>query len=179
MATWMGRDPELGKIKAQEVSQAAAVAVDDARVLMANLRRPTVREPLTQMLRQVVMAWEARGDHRAEVSVDDVDVASDSHRYELLVALGEALENITRHAGPCRTRVTLRSEGDDAVLTVQDEGRGATDEGVTRAEGLGHFGVRGMHERLASVGGLATWKSTPGVGTNVTFRVHQQGLVER
>ena len=179
LSTWMERDPEVAKVKAQEVSEAAAVAVDDARALMKNLRRTTVREQLTQMLRQVVMAWEARGDHRAEVSVDDVDVASDSHRYELLVALGEALENISRHAGPCRTLVTLRSEGDDAVLSVQDEGRGASDEGLTRAEVEGHFGVRGMRERLESVGGLATWKSTPGVGTHVTFRVHQCGLVER
>jgi signal transduction histidine kinase len=179
LPTWIERDPDAAKAKALEVSQAAAVAVDDARALMTNLRRTTVREPLSSMMRQVVMAWEARGDHRAEVSIDDVDVASDSHRYELLVALGEALENITRHAGPCQTRVTLRSEGDDAVLTVQDKGRGASDEGVTRAEGQGHFGVRGMRERLESVGGLATWNSTPGVGTNVTFRVHQQGLVER
>jgi signal transduction histidine kinase len=146
---------------------------------MTNLRRTTVREPLSQMLRQVVMAWEARGDHRAEVKADEVDVDSDAHRYELLVALGEALENITRHAGPCRTLVTLRSEGDEAVLTVQDEGRGSSDDKVTRAEGEGHFGVRGMRERLESVGGLVIWNSTPGVGTKVTFRVRQEGLVER
>jgi signal transduction histidine kinase len=176
---WIERDPEVAKVKAREVSQAAAVAVDDARVLMTKLRRTTVREPLTQMLRQVVMAWEAGGDHRAEVSVDDVDVASDSHRYELLVALGEALENITRHAGPCRTLVSLRSDGDDVVLTVQDEGRGTSEGTVSRAEAEGHFGVRGMRERLESVGGRVSWHSAPGVGTNVAFRVHQEGLVER
>jgi signal transduction histidine kinase len=179
LPTWIERDPEVAKLKAREVSQAAAVAVDDARVLMSNLRGTVLREPLPQMLRQMVMAWEARGEHRAEVTADDVDVASDSHRYELLVALGEALENISRHAGPCRTLVTLRSEGNQAVLTVQDEGVGSSDDRVARAEAEGHFGVRGMRERLESVGGLATWESTPGVGTNVTFRVHQEGLVER
>jgi signal transduction histidine kinase len=179
LPTWIERDPAVAKVKAGEVSQAAAAAVDDARVLMSNLRRTTtLREPLPQMLRQVVKAWEARGDHRAEVSVDDVDVAADAHRYELLVALGEALENITRHAGPCRTLVTLRSEGDEAVLTVQDKGRGSSQEMVARAEAEGHFGVRGMRERLESVGGRVSWKSAPGVGTNVTFRVHQEGLVE-
>ncbi len=179
LSMWIERDPEVAKVKAREVSQAAAVAVDDARVLMTKLRRTTVREPLTQMLRQVVMAWEAGGDHRAEVSVDDVDVASDSHRYELLVALGEALENITRHAGPCRTLVSLRADGDDVVLTVQDEGRGTSEDTVSRAEAEGHFGVRGMRERLESVGGRVSWRSAPGVGTNVAFRVHQEGLVER
>jgi signal transduction histidine kinase len=179
LSTWIERDPEMAKIKAREVSQAAAVAVDDARVLMTNLRRTAVREPLAQMVRQVVMAWEAGGDHRAEVIVDEVDVASDSHRYELLVALGEALENITRHAGPCRTLVTLRSEGDQAVLTVADEGRGASSDRVADAEGEGHFGLRGMRERLESVGGRVNWRSTAGAGTKVTFRVHQEGLVER
>jgi signal transduction histidine kinase len=179
LPTWIERDPEVAKVKAAEVSQAAATAVDDARVLMTSLRRTTVSEPLPQMLRQVVKAWEARGEHRAEVSVDDVDVASDPHRYELLVALGEALENITRHAGPCRTRVTLRSDGDEAVLRVEDEGRGSSNDMVSRAEAEGHFGIRGMHERLQSVGGRVIWNSSPGVGTNVTFWVHQEGLVER
>jgi signal transduction histidine kinase len=131
------------------------------------------------MVRQVVMAWESAGDHRAEVRVDDVEVTSDSHRYELLVALGEALENITRHAGPCRTLVTLRSEGDQAVLTVADKGRGTSDKRVACAEAEGHFGVRGMRERLESVGGRVSWHSAPGVGTDVAFRVHQAGLVER
>jgi signal transduction histidine kinase len=179
LATWIERDPEVAKVRARDVARAAALAVDDARVLMTNLRRTTAREPLPQMLRQVVMAWEAGGDHRAEVSVADVEVASDSDRYQLLVALGEALENVTRHAGPCRTLVTLRSEGDEAVLTVQDKGRGAADDRVNRAEAEGHFGVRGMCERLESVGGRVSWQSVPGVGTNVTFRVHQAGLVER
>jgi signal transduction histidine kinase len=179
LPTWIERDPEIAKVKARQVSQAAAVAVDDARVLMTNLRRTSVCEPLPQMVRQVVMAWEAGGDHLAEVSVDDVEVDSDSHRYELLVALGEALENISRHAGPCRTVVTLRSEGDQAVLTVVDKGRGTSDDRVARAEAEGHFGLRGMRERLESVGGRVTWQSVPGVGTNVAFRVHQRGLVER
>jgi signal transduction histidine kinase len=179
LTAWIERDPETAKVKAREVSHAAAVAVDDARVLMTNLRRTPVREPLPQMVRQVVMAWESGGDHRAEVSIDDVEVTSDSHRYELLVALGEALENITRHAGPCRTLVTLRSEGDHAVLTVMDKGCGTSDERVARAEAEGHFGVRGMRERLESVGGRVSWHSAPGVGTDVAFRVHQEGLVER
>jgi signal transduction histidine kinase len=179
LSTWIERDPEIAKVKAKQVSQAAAVAVDDARVLMTNLRRTSVREPLPQMVRQVVMAWESGGDHLAEVSLDDVEVASDSHRYELLVALGEALENISRHAGPCRTVVTLRSEGDQAVLRVEDKGQGTSDDRVARAEAEGHFGVRGMRERLESVGGRVSWQSAPGVGTNVAFSVHRTGLVER
>jgi signal transduction histidine kinase len=177
---WIERDPEVAKVKAAEVSQAAAAAVDDARVLMTNLRSTrTFREPLPQMLRQVVNAWEARGDHRAEVSVNDVDVTSDSDRYELLAAVGEALENITRHAGPCRTQVSLTAEEGQAVLTIRDEGRGTSQDRILLAEAQGHFGVRGMRERLESVGGRVSWNSVPGVGTNVTFRVHQGGLVER
>jgi signal transduction histidine kinase len=179
LPTWIERDPQIAKVKATQVSQAAALAVDEARVLMTNLRDTTVREPLPQMVRQVVMAWESAGDHRAEVSVDDVEVTSDSHRYELLVAMGEALENITRHAGPCRTLVTLRSEGDQAVLTVADKGRGTSDQRLAAAEAEGHFGVRGMRERLESVGGRVSWQSAPGVGTNVAFSVHQAGLVEQ
>jgi signal transduction histidine kinase len=180
LSTWIERDPQVAMVKAGEVSEAAAAAVDDARVLMTNLRRRTTwGEPLPQMLCQVVKAWEARGDHRAEVSVDDVDVTSDSHRYELLAAVGEALENITRHAGPCRTNVSLRCEEGDAVLTVRDDGRGTSDDRVMQAEAEGHFGVRGMRERLESVGGRVSWDSAPGVGTEVRFRVHQEGLVER
>jgi signal transduction histidine kinase len=179
LSTWIERDPEVAKVKAQEVSQAAAVAVADARVLMSNLRVRTAGDPLPQMVRQVVMAWESGGEHRAEVSLDDVDVASDSHRYQLLVALEEALENITRHAGPCRTLVTLRSEGEQVVLAVADTGRGTSGDRVARAESVGHFGIRGMRERLESVGGQVSWQSDPGVGTNVAFRLRHEGLVQR
>ncbi|WP_068403094.1 sensor histidine kinase [Kribbia dieselivorans] len=179
LPTWVDKDPVRAKDRAADVAQAASQAVDDARVLMTNLRRSEVREPLPGMVHQVVTAWERRTGLVAETRLDDVDVAEDSRRYELLAALGEALENVARHAAPCRTTVTLTERNGEAVLQVEDTGKGVDTSVLRETEAGGHFGVRGMRERLAAIGGAMSWDSRPGRGTTVTFVVHKEGLVER
>jgi signal transduction histidine kinase len=53
---------------------------------------------------------------------------------------------------------------------VEDGGNGAA------AESAGAFGIRGMHERMAAIGGRVTVESRPGEGTRVTVTLprHQQ-----
>lgn len=168
---WVERDPETCKAKAVEVARAAATAVEDARVLMTGLRRSTVLEPLADVVRQVVLAWEARTGRRADLEVADVDLGDPAVRHDLLAALSEALENVHRHAGGCATTVRLLSRSGQVVLQVTDTGGGASDAQVRAAEENGHFGLRGMRERLSGAGGTVLWSSEPGVGTSVTFVV--------
>lgn len=176
---WVESSPEVAVDKAQIVAVAAAQAVDDARSLMTNIRRTTSREPLPSMVKMVTEAWRRRTGGRVVLDVADVDIADDSHRYELLAALGEALENVSRHAGRCTTTVSLSGLGDQIMLTVADDGVGAAPGVVSAAQKDGHFGVKGMHERLAQIGGMATWESTPGKGTTVRLLAHREGLVEK
>ncbi|MEU4156122.1 sensor histidine kinase [Actinoplanes sp. NPDC026670] len=77
----------------------------------------------------------------------------------------EALTNARRHADAGLVRVAVRSSGDDAVLEVEDDGRGFEPE--TTAGG----GLSGMRERLAALGGSVRVESSPGRGTRITARV--------
>lgn len=84
----------------------------------------------------------------------------------------EALTNVVRHAGASRVHVTLRVHGDVAFLTVRDNGRGFQGPVTTwtRAEEQG-LGLRGMRERVTTLGGEMRVESEPGRGTAITVTV--------
>jgi signal transduction histidine kinase len=75
----------------------------------------------------------------------------------------EALTNVRRHAGPVgRVTVTLRADGGDLRIDVVDDGRGAG--ALPDADG---FGLIGMRERVAAVGGIVEAGPEPGGGWRV------------
>ena len=66
--------------------------------------------------------------------------------------VAEALANTARHAGPTRARVTLRRESGRLRIAVVDDGPAT---GWEPHPGAGQ-GLRGLHERLAALGGTLT-----------------------
>jgi signal transduction histidine kinase len=74
----------------------------------------------------------------------------------------EALTNIGKHAGATRVRLRVAEANGTIEVLVQDDGAGF-DTGA----GLSGFGLRGMRERVALVGGRLVITSTPGAGTTV------------
>ncbi len=72
----------------------------------------------------------------------------------LAMSLREAATNVQRHAHAQAVRVTLRRDGGEAVLSVEDDGRGAD---IKPGNGL-----RGMRERLEAVGGRLQIDSSTG-----------------
>lgn len=75
----------------------------------------------------------------------------------------EALTNVRRHAGPVeRVEVRVDQEGDELVISVEDDGRGAAADVV----GPG-FGLVGMRERVGAVGGVLEAGPRPGGGWRV------------
>lgn len=75
----------------------------------------------------------------------------------------EALTNVVRHAGASCVRVRMRRDGPSLVVEVTDDGQasGAT---ATPAAGLG---LRGMAERVSSLGGTLDAGPRPGGGFRV------------
>lgn len=94
---------------------------------------------------------------------------------ELLLVVQEALLNALYHAKPRRIDVALTASGDELSVRVGDDGVGFE---VGRRPGLesGHFGMQGMQERVARLGGSWQVASAPGAGTTVTVRVPNQHL---
>lgn len=87
--------------------------------------------------------------------------------------LQEGLANGHRHSGATRQRVTVERRGAAIALTVSDDGRGFDPKRVLASEedvGVegGHFGLRGIQDRVAMLGGTFALESTPGRGTSLT-----------
>ena len=82
----------------------------------------------------------------------------------------EALNNIYKHANAKRVAVLLERRGDEAVLVIEDDGRGF-DRTKTRAASETEIGLIGMDERAALVGGTLEIETAPGQGTTVFVRV--------
>jgi signal transduction histidine kinase len=87
--------------------------------------------------------------------------------------LQEALANGHRHSGATRQRVSVARQGTAIALTVSDDGRGFDPQRVLASEedvGVegGHFGLRGIQDRVAMLGGTFALESAPGRGTSLT-----------
>jgi signal transduction histidine kinase len=76
----------------------------------------------------------------------------------------EALTNVLRHSGARTCEVDVRTTDDALVVTVADDGSGASAPGPT---GGGGAGVPGMQERAEELGGTFTIAARDGGGTVV------------
>jgi signal transduction histidine kinase len=84
----------------------------------------------------------------------------------------EALTNVVRHAGASRVHVTLTVSDNAALLIVRDNGRGFQEPVTTWADAEQEgFGLRGMRERVATLGGDMRVESEPGRGTAIKVTV--------
>jgi signal transduction histidine kinase len=81
----------------------------------------------------------------------------------LYYVASEALANVLKHARASTVTIVLRTEGDDTVLDVRDDGVGGADP-----HGLG---LLGLADRVATRGGVLTVTSPPGAGTTLTARI--------
>ncbi|WP_412542415.1 DUF5931 domain-containing protein [Longispora sp. K20-0274] len=92
---------------------------------------------------------------------------------ELVAAVAAALDNVARHAGPgARAWVTVEEEHADVLVSVRDDGRGATPEQVESAAAAGRLGVaQSMRGRAEDLGGTMSLVTAPGQGAEVEFRV--------
>jgi signal transduction histidine kinase len=155
----------------------AAKAITEGRDAVQALRASTVEHD------DLVVAIRTLGDElAADASVDRpptfrVGVEGEARdlrpmvRDEIYKIAAEALRNAFRHAEAGRVEVEIRYDDKEFRLRLRDDGKGI-DPVVLASQGIeGHYGLRGMPERAALVGGkVAVW-SEAGVGTEVELRI--------
>ncbi|HEY6012681.1 MAG TPA: ATP-binding protein, partial [Candidatus Limnocylindrales bacterium] len=88
--------------------------------------------------------------------------------HELIQIAREALSNVARHSGAGRATMSIRREGQQIVLRVEDDGRGFDPKD---RRGPGHFGLANLRDRAAAVGGTTRIESAPGKGTRIIVRL--------
>jgi signal transduction histidine kinase len=84
----------------------------------------------------------------------------------------ESLNNVAKHARARKVRLDLRRTPKQLTLSVRDDGVGFAEERwrATLASPSG-FGLLGMRERIADLGGHFEVVSRPGKGTDVRVRL--------
>ena len=84
----------------------------------------------------------------------------------------EAVNNVIKHANAQNVSIILEKRGNRVLLIVEDDGVGFDAEALLKMPTKNRrFGLLGMQERVALVGGSVSIESTPGVGTTVLVHI--------
>lgn len=150
----------------RDVGHTTQEALREMRLLLFELRpQDLARDGLAAALRARLAAVEGRVPGLSAVVEAQDDIALSSTVEEALYGVArEALNNALKHAGARQVRLSLRREHAAVALEIVDDGGGF--DPATVAHG-GGFGLRGMAERMAQVGGMLAVRSAPGQGTVV------------
>jgi PAS domain S-box-containing protein len=103
-----------------------------------------------------------------EFSPDPEPELSPQQREELYYVAREAIWNAVKHADASRIEFSLRSDGDQIVLAVVDNGTGFEPALVGKGDTVG---LRNMAERARLLGGTFELASKPGEGARITVRI--------
>ena len=105
-----------------------------------------------------------------EMIVGDLPPLPAAHRAALIRVGREALRNAAKHAPGSNVVLELAREGDNAVVTVSDDGPGF-DPAAALGPVDGHIGLALLSDAAEGVGGRLELKSRPGRGTTVRLAV--------
>lgn len=159
----IGNDPDRGLLamsRAQTLAKDGLAAVrQSVKALREDSRVEGIAEQLASLVEAVrdesfTASFSTSGTPRPVSAA----VALALHRTAL-----EALTNVRRHASASHVEMTLVFEADGRVhLRVNDDGQGAS-------ELLGGFGLTGIRERAAQLGGSVVYDTAPGRGFTLTM----------
>jgi signal transduction histidine kinase len=157
------RDPTRARRLLDDMRADVAALVDEVRGVVDGLRPSLLDElGLVGSLRVLADGLARRGtvDVRVRCDADEQVVLPAAVEVAAYRIVGEALTNVTRHAGAASATVSLRIDGDRLFVGVTDDGRGGA------APREGGTGLGSMRHRAEEVGGALTIASDP-TGTRV------------
>ena len=169
-------DPTAAHDMLERADEAARRGLTEARRALRDLRASPLQDlGLSLALRDLAEGAAERvgaslAFHLPERNVDSIapDVQQGIYRIAQ-----ETLENIVRHSQAQSIVFRLSRTREGLSLTIADDGRGIEREVLRggRAESPGGFGLRGMKERAALIGGTIEITEQDGQGTLVHLKV--------
>ena len=173
---------DLKAVKAQPVGAGAfpadlatrsGDAVHALRAICHDLRPPLLQHDLTSALKALVSELDARSPApiHIDISAEALDCRGDV-ALAIFRITQEALHNAIQHADASEIAVRLTQYPDRLRLTITDDGQGipgGVELGRFVAEG--HFGLAGMRERAAMIGGRLDVQTAVDYGTVVILEL--------
>lgn len=160
----LARDGERAKAEIADVERLSRDALADVRAAIAGYRAGDLAGELERARTTLETAGITVESDRAPISLPP------AHERVLVLVLREAVTNILRHAQARRCRLSLERSAGAYRLEISDDGLG-----VAQPEG---FGMRGIRERVAAVGGDAAWIFDRGTSLSVTLPLALRGSGE-
>jgi signal transduction histidine kinase len=161
----LASDPATADSVLAQAQDQAGAALAEVRRSVAALREPRELPPLPVALQTLAAETSATGVPVAvEVCGTPRDVPAETAESVFRTAQ-EGLTNVCKHAGASTVRLVLDyGDAGHVRLEVRDDGSGAAPAG-------GGFGLVGLRERAARLGGRLDVESVPGSGTTLTVEV--------
>ncbi|MGM7698136.1 sensor histidine kinase [Microbacterium sp. A84] len=149
------------------IEESARDALREARTLVV-LESPasTPSGSLAQALHRLGERFERETGVSVHVHASECTVPRDI-QVVLLRCAQEGLANVRKHAAASAASIALKV-GADASLTVRDDGRGLRDATIDAGHG---FGLAGMRDRIALVGGTLDVTDAAPSGTALSVRI--------
>lgn len=169
--------PIEARAKLAEIMDRTAKAITEGRDAVQGLRAPSIQ---TNDLAQAIdtIGEELAADpsnHRSPVfNVTVEGTPRDLHpilRDEIYRIAAEALRNAFHHAAATHIEVEVRYGAQEFRMRVRDDGKGIDPSVLSNLGAERHYGLRGMRERAAAIGGALEVWSEAGAGTEVELCV--------
>lgn len=164
------RDPQRCDRELEATGEIARATMDDLRASIADLRSPALeREPASRALASYAREMAQRAGLHVTCDLHpDIEGLSAPVEETLWKVGQEALTNVEKHARARNVALHISRQDGSIILRVQDDGVGLPLElrqcqensDHTCASPQGHYGLSGMYERVASIGGHISLEST-------------------
>lgn len=166
--------PDVLADQLQRVSDTAAECLEEIRHIARNLRPYQLDQMgLTKAIRSLISQVERAGLKWEQVDMDDVDgLLAPALEINLYRVIQEACGNILRHASASSATLRMERRGPELLLSISDNGRGFdVRNSQTPGPQPGGFGLTGMRERVAILGGQLDVQSSAGRGTTLLIKL--------
>ncbi len=161
-----------------DLAACSSEAVRSLRAICNDLRPPLLQQDLISALKALVQDLDSRSNAPVHIECQVDNLALDDETALAVFRITqEALNNAIVHANASEIAVCLTQYPDRLRLTITDDGRGiAGSVDSARFVPQGHFGLAGMRERAAMVGGQLHIQTAIEYGTVVILELPGSAL---
>lgn len=149
--------------------------VSELRQVCSNLRPPTIdHHGLSGAIASLAHEWSERNDIQLQLEIDPaLGRLPETIELSVFRIVQEGLRNIRKHAAARHIRLSLqRTSSASLLVRLEDDGRGLTAPVDLASFSVSkHFGLVGISERVALLGGQMNIESSKGGGTILQIEI--------